>query len=121
MAVDLTKIYQIDEEKGIVKHTVKAYGNYFTGTAKTNFEAGDTFDIEKGKRIAKLRAVQKMKKALLKDALSDLEFVRELASTEDAIVEYIQKMTESLIYIQNKLDIEVGADIDIKEEEVTFE
>lgn len=121
MAVDLTKIYQIDEEKGIVKHTVKAHGNYFTGTAKTNFADGDIFDVEKGKRIAKLRAVQKMKKALLKDAISDLEFVREIASAEDDIIDYIQKMTESLSYIQNKLAIEVGADVEVKEEEVTFE
>lgn len=121
MAIDLTKIYQIDEQKGIVKHTVKAYDMYFTGVAKTNFEDGDTFDVEKGKRIAKLRALSKMKKHLLKEAMTDLELIRELASTEDELIDYIQKMTESLNYIQNKLAIEVGADVEIKEEEVTFE
>ena len=121
MAVDLTKVYQIDEEKGIVKHTVKAYDEYYTGIAKVNTEAGDVFDVEKGKRIAKLRAVRKMKKALLKDALSDLEFVREIASCEENVQDYIQKLTESLNYIQNKLAIEVGADVEVKEEEVTFE
>lgn len=121
MAVDLTKIYQIDEEKGIVKHTVKAYGNYFTGTAKTNFEAGDVFNLETGKRIAKLRAVMKMKKHLLKDALNELEFIREIASLEEGVQDYIQKLTESITYVQNKLAIEVGSDVEVKEEEVTFE
>jgi hypothetical protein len=118
MAVDLTKIYQIDEEKGIVKHTVKAYGNYFTGTAKTNFEAGDTFDVEKGKRIAKLRAVQKMKKALLKDSLKDLEFIREVASLEEDVQDYIQKLTESILYIQNRLRVETEADVEYTEEAI---
>lgn len=118
MAVDLTKIYQINEEKGIVKHTVKAYGNYFTGTAKTNFEAGDTFDVEKGKRIAKLRAVMKMKKHLLKDALNELEFIREIASLEEDVQDYIQKLTESITYIQNRLHAETEVDIECVEEAV---
>lgn len=121
MSVDLTKVYQIDEQNGVVKHTVKAYGEYFTGKAKTNFEDGDKFDLEKGKRIAKLRALSKMKKHLLKEAMCDLEFIRELASTEDELIDYIQKLTESINYIQNRLAIEVGTDVEIKEEEVTFE
>ena len=118
MAVDLTKIYQIDEEKGIVKHTVKAYDEYYTGIAKVNTEAGDVFDVEKGKRIAKLRAVRKMKKALLKDALSDLEFVREIASCEENVQEYIQKLTESISYIDNRLLEETETNIEVVEEAV---
>lgn len=118
MAVDLTKIYQIDEEKGIVKHTVKAYGNYFTGTAKTNFEAGDIFNLETGKRIAKLRAVMKMKKHLLKDALNDLELIREIASLEEDVQDYIQKLTESITYIQNRLRTETETEVECIEEAV---
>lgn len=118
MAVDLTKIYQIDEEKGIVKHTVKAYDEYYTGIAKVNTEAGDVFDVEKGKRIAKLRAVRKMKKALLKDALRDLEFVREIASCEENVQEYIQKLTESISYIDNRLLEETEINIEVVEEAV---
>ena len=37
MVVDLTNRYKINEEKGIVKYTVKAHGEYYTGVAKTNF------------------------------------------------------------------------------------
>ena len=63
MVVDLTNRYKVNEEKGIVKYTVKAHGEYYTGVAKeTNFEEGDVFDLEKGKRIAKLRAILKMKR-----------------------------------------------------------
>ena len=38
MVVDLTNRYKVNEEKGIVKYTVKAHGEYYTGVAKTNFE-----------------------------------------------------------------------------------
>ena len=34
MNKDLTNVYKVNEQKGIVKYTVKANGRYFTGKAK---------------------------------------------------------------------------------------
>ena len=49
MVVDLTNRYKINEEKGIVKYTVKAHGEYYTGVAKTNFEEGDVLVLNNTK------------------------------------------------------------------------
>lgn len=102
-----TPIISVNEKEGIVKYTVKAYGKYFTGKSKTNFDEGDTFDKDKGIRIAKYRALLKMKKYILTEFLSQQAFIRELASFEEIITEHIRKITESSYNIQNKLDNEL--------------
>jgi hypothetical protein len=108
MVVDLTNRYKVNEEKGIVKYTVKAHGEYYTGVAKTNFEEGDVFDLEKGKRIAKLRAILKMKRALLKEALSIQEVMREIISQEEDLQNHIQALTQSTANIEEKLNEVLG-------------
>lgn len=108
MAKDLTNVYKIDEENGIVKYTVKCKGFYFTGKAKVNKEDGDEFDIEKGKRIAKLRAILKMKKAQLVDLVEIQQWLNELLSNKEAIEEQIEVYKNSAKHIQEKLDKELG-------------
>ena len=108
MAKDLTNIYKIDEAKGLVKYTIKAHGVYYTGKSKVNVEAGDGFDLEKGKRIAKLRAVLKMKRGLLSELLELQEVVRTIASSEESLQEEIAVLTDSATRVQEKLDAELG-------------
>jgi hypothetical protein len=104
MVVDLTHRYKVNEKTGVVKYTVKAHGVYYTGVAKTNFAEGDVFDLEKGKRIAKLRAILKMKRGLLKEALEIQEVLNELVSKQDDVQELIQKLTQSAANVQEKLN-----------------
>ena len=108
MAKDLTNIYKIDEAKGLVKYTIKAHGVYYTGKSKVNVEAGDVFDLEKGKRIAKLRAVLKMKRGLLSELLELQEIVRVIASSEESLQGEIAVLTDSATRVQEKLDAELG-------------
>ena len=108
MAKDLTNIYKIDEAKGLVKYTIKAHGVYYTGKSKVNVEAGDVFDLEKGKRIAKLRAVLKMKRGLLSELLELQEVIRAIASSEESLQEEIAVLTDSATRVQEKLDAELG-------------
>lgn len=116
MVVDLTNRYKINEEKGIVKYTLKAHGFYYTGVAKTNFEEGDVFDLEKGKRIAKLRAILKMKRAFLKEALAIQEVMREIISQEEDLQNHIQALTQSAANVEEKLNEVLG--VRIEEEDV---
>ena len=108
MAKDLTNIYKIDEAKGLVKYTVKCHGRYFTGKSKVNTEDGDVFDLEKGKRIAKLRAIMKMKLAQLAELVEIQAWVRELASHQDELAEQIQVYKNSTQHLQEKLNCELG-------------
>lgn len=108
MAKDLTNIYKIDEAKGLVKYTVKCHGRYFTGKSKVNVDEGDVFDLEKGKRIAKLRAILKMKEAQLDELTEFQAWVHELASHEKEISEQIQVYTESAKHLQIKLNEALG-------------
>jgi hypothetical protein len=112
MVVDLTNRYKINEEKGIVKYTLKAHGFYYTGVAKTNFEEGDVFDLEKGKRIAKLRAILKMKRAFLKEALAIQEVMREIISQEEDLQNHIQALTQSAANVEEKLNEVLGVRIE---------
>lgn len=103
MNKDLTNVYKVDEKNGIVKYTVKANGEFYTGRAKCNFDDGDKFDIEKGKRIAKLRAVKKMKSAQLKEALYVQGELRKLIEMQDDVDSKVQIYTQSLVSITEKL------------------
>jgi hypothetical protein len=116
MVVDLTHRYKVNEKTGVVKYTVKAHGVYYTGVAKTNFAEGDVFDLEKGKRIAKLRAILKMKRGLLKEALEIQACLNELVAKQDEIQELIQKLTQSASNVQEKLNKVL--DIPMSEEDV---
>lgn len=108
MKKDLTNVYKIDEAKGLVKYTIKAHGVYYTGKSKVNVEAGDVFDLEKGKRIAKLRAILKMKQGLLNEALEIQEYVRAIAASEPVITERIGVLTNSATRVQDKLNEVLG-------------
>lgn len=107
MTKDLTNHYKIDQAKGLVKYTIKAHGVYYTGKSKVNFDEGDVFDIEKGKRIAKLRAILKMKRSLLNEALEIQEWVRTVAATQEELQSQIQLLTESAYRIQDRIDEEL--------------
>lgn len=111
MNKDLTNVYKIDETKGLVKYTVKANGSYYTGRAKCNFEDGDMFNLDKGKRIAKLRAVKKMKQAQLKEAMALQYNIRMLLAVQEDIENDIQKYTQSLVSIEDKLATELGIEL----------
>lgn len=111
MNKDLTNVYKVNEQKGIVKYTVKANGRYFTGKAKCNFEDGDKFDLEQGKRIAKLRAIRKMKIAQLKEALFVLEQLQILLSAKDDIDGRVQIYTQSICSLDEKLAKELGIEL----------
>lgn len=111
MNKDLTNVYKVDEKQGLVKYTVKANGNYYTGRAKCNFEDGDTFNLEKGKRIAKLRAVKKMKQAQLKEAIELQDQIRMLLAIQEDLENDIQKYTQSLVSIEDKLATELGIEL----------
>ena len=108
MKKDLTNIYKIDEQNGIVKYTVKTHGKYYTGKAKANTDEGDVFDVEKGKRIAKLRALLKMKRALLREALEFQHCINQLKTMEDELTDRIQRLTQSAFNISDKLNKELG-------------
>ena len=111
MNKDLTNVYKVDETKGLVKYTVKANGNYYTGRAKCNFEDGDMFNLDKGKRIAKLRAVKKMKQAQLKEAMELQYHIRMLVAMQEDLENDIQKCTQSLVSIEDKLAAELGIEL----------
>lgn len=108
MAKDLTNVYKVDEAKGLVKYTVKCHGRYFTGQSKVNTADGDVFDLEKGKRIAKLRAIMKMKRAQLAELVEIQDWVRELASHQDELAEQIQVYKNSTQHLQEKLNEALG-------------
>ena len=107
-ATDLSNIYKIDETKGLVKYTVKCHGQYFTGRAQVNREAGDVFNIEKGKRLAKLRALLKMKRAQLAELIELQTLVRQIAETEPKVTEEVTVFTDSVHRLEAKLHAELG-------------
>ncbi len=107
-ATDLSNIYKIDEVKGLVKYTVKCHGHYFTGRAQVNRDSGDVFDVEKGKRLAKLRALLKMKRAQLAELIEIQTLVRQIAESEQKITEEVAIFTDSVCRLEAKLNEELG-------------
>lgn len=108
MNKDLTNVYKVDEKQGVVKYTVKAHGTYFTGKSKCNFEDGDVFDLYKGMRIAKLRAILKMKRAQLKETIELQEQIKILLDAQDDVTSHVQAYTQSIISLEDKLATELG-------------
>lgn len=106
--VDLSNVYKVDEAKGTVKYTVKCHGQYFTGKSKVNRESGDEFDLEKGKRIAKLRAILKMKRAQLTEAIETQSQIREIIAAEPKLNEFIGVLTNSVCQVETKLNAALG-------------
>jgi len=107
-ATDLSNTYKIDEVKGLVKYTVKCHGRYFTGRAQVNRDAGDVFDVEKGKRLAKLRALLKMKRAQLTELVEIQTLVRQIAESEQKVTEEVAVFTDSVCRLEAKLNAELG-------------
>jgi len=105
---DLTNIYKINEKTGEVRYTVKAHGMYFTGKSKVNRDEGDVFDLEKGKQIAKLRAVLKMKHHFLNEALDMQKYVRHIASLEEDITNEVALLTQSVLHVEDLLQEALG-------------
>lgn len=108
-------MYTVDEKQGIVTCTLKCYGVYFTGKAKANFDEGEVFDEEIGKKIAKYRAVLKMRKALLKSAMNDLAYIRQIASLEEQVQDYIRKTTENYFKVEQQLNDILGIEVPLEE------
>lgn len=100
---DLSNIYKIDEAKGLVKYTIKCHGHYFTGRAQVNRDEGDVFDVEKGKRLAKLRALLKMKRAQLNELIEIQTLVRQIAESEQKITEEVAVFTDSVCRLEDKI------------------
>lgn len=107
MKGDINNTYTVNRKTGVITFTTKAYDVYYTGTAKLNKTAGDTFDETKGKRIAKLRAIMKMKRALLKENLQFQEFIHKISAMEEEIQTKIQLLTESYYRLEQKLNDEI--------------
>lgn len=107
-ATDLSNTFKIDEIKGLVKYTVKCHGRYFTGRAQVNHDAGDVFDVEKGKRLAKLRALLKMKRAQLTELVEIQTLVRQIAESEQKVTEEVSVFTDSVCRLEAKLNAELG-------------
>ena len=105
---DLSNTYKIDEVKGLVKYTVKCHGHYFTGRAQVNRDAGDVFDVEKGKRLAKLRALLKMKRAQLTELIEIQTLVRQIAESEQKVTEEVAVFTDSVCRLESRLNAELG-------------
>ena len=103
MAKDLTNTYKIDEAKGLVKYTIKAHGVYYTGKSKVNVEAGDVFDLEKGKRIAKLRAVLKMKRGLIAETEDMQNKVNDFIAFAPMLEEKLNVLRRSQGQVEAKL------------------
>ena len=103
MAKDLTNTYKIDEAKGLVKYTIKAHGVYYTGKSKVNVEAGDVFDLEKGKRIAKLRAVLKMKRGLINESIDMQNKINDFIAFAPVLEEKIKVLQRSQGQVEAKL------------------
>jgi hypothetical protein len=103
MAKDLTNTYKIDEAKGLVKYTIKAHGVYYTGKSKVNVEAGDVFDLEKGKRIAKLRAVLKMKRGLIAETEDMQNKVNDFIAFAPMLEEKLNVLRKSQSQVEAKL------------------
>ena len=104
MAKDLTNVYKVDEAKGIVKYTIKAHGEYYTGKAKVNTAEGDAFDLETGKRIAKLRAILKMKRAIQKELIEYKAWIIYVKSLENEVTNKIDASVKSIENVEKKLE-----------------
>lgn len=69
---------KVNKKTGVIKHTMTAYGEYYTGTAKVNEKDGDVFNYDLGCRIAYLRAIIAMKQ----DKIDQLREVKQLINEE---------------------------------------
>lgn len=102
---DLTKVWvQIDDKT--IKYALKAYGKYFVGTAVC--KDSDTFDYEKGKRIAKLKAIYKMKKYRANELMKIQELLRTYANLEEDVTAELARTTTTLFSVRDKITKEVG-------------
>lgn len=90
-------VFSID----IKQKTTHILNNKYRGVAKCNFEAGDIFDEEFGKKLAYNKAQAKY----LESKLKALEFMQsDLAAVIDKISEYRTQKTEKLTTIRGEIE-----------------
>lgn len=111
---DLTKVW-VQTDSKTIKYALKAYGKYFVGTAVC--KDCDTFDSEKGKRIAKLKAIYKMKKYRVNELIKLQNLLREFACIEDEVTDELARTTTTMFSVKDKIAKEVG--IETLEQEYT--
>lgn len=106
--------YKINEEKGIVtaiaefntplylKDIVDGHSFTTVGIARVNKDAGDIFDVEKGKRLARAKAE---KEAYVKFKLILLKYKEGLSQMSNALEKALDKMKAQIqnqrSYIEN--------------------
>ena len=105
---DLTKVWVKTDDKTI-KYALKAYGKYFVGSAVC--KECDTFDVEKGKRIAKLKAIYKMKKYRANELIKLQSILREYASLEEEVTDELARTTTTMFSVRDKITKEVGIEV----------
>lgn len=105
---DLTKVWVKTDDKTI-KYALKAYGKYFVGTAIC--KDCDTFNEEKGKRIAKLKAIYKMKKYRANELIKLQSILREYANLEEEVTDELARTTTTMFSVKDKIAKEVGIEI----------
>lgn len=106
--------YKVNEEKGIVtaiaefntplylKDIVDGHSFTTVGIARVNKDAGDIFDVEKGKRLARAKAE---KEAYVKFKLILLKYKEGLSQMSNALEKALDKMKAQIqnqrSYIEN--------------------
>ena len=104
--------YTIKEKKRLVTYSFVAKGNIYTGRATCSPE--DTFDVEKGKRIAKLRAILALKKDGLRELRTDLTIAQNVLTPasvkaiEGPLNEKIEVYAVSVQNLEKKIAEQLG-------------
>lgn len=98
--------YTIKEKKRLVTHTILTSDEtYFTGRSQCSPD--DTFDVEKGKRIAKLRAIIALKKDQLSSLRADKEFISRVILTNSLREKFIREIADEIqVYMTSIKNLE---------------
>ena len=98
--------YTIKEKKRLVTYTIlTSDGSYFTGRAQCS--PGDTFDVEKGKRIAKFRAIIALKKDQLASLRADKEFISRVMLTNSLREKFNREIADEIqVYMDSIKNLE---------------
>lgn len=108
--------YAVDSDAGVVTYMMNSQLGEFNGIAKCH--PGDEFNESLGCEIARTKAHIKYKRTALKQALNYLQYIRFIASQEQAVSELVGEMTADLNdkydYLANLSDAQLTAeDVDI--------
>jgi len=109
-ASDGNGVWTIDEVLGKCTYSFKAYDQYWVGRSQQCIEM-DPWDEQRGKRIAYLRAVEKMKKYKMKQLQLDLDIAIVYCSdfTINEIRTYITEEMEGISMAISKIRDEIAS------------